>query len=154
MNDSDRDILNHFTYTRAKTLEVLHGITDEMLPRVPDADSQTVAQQFYYISRSTEWFMDTVMGDGGGEVQSIPVDRNELVQLLEVSAHRPSAFFETNPARWNEQFTATIGGGTVETHSGRIWLLTTIDHEVHHRGRILLALRQMGVGGFPVFLYT
>ena len=154
MNATDREIIDHFLHTREKTIELLRGIPDGLLNRTPAGETASVAVQFFHIAVSSEWFMDTVMGDGGGETRQVPGDREGITELLERTGKRPSAFFEPDGDRMDREFTAVIGDGREHTCTGRDWLLTTIDHEVHHRGKIVLALRQWGFGDFPHFLYT
>ena len=90
------------------------------------------------------------MGDGGGTPE-YRFDRDSLVDALRLSTRRLVTFFEADDGRRMGEGYPDVLADKV-THvvwTGRDRVLYLTDHEVHHRGKIVLALRQWGFGDIP-----
>ncbi|MEA2600296.1 MAG: hypothetical protein QOF89_1288 [Acidobacteriota bacterium] len=90
------------------------------------------------------------MGDGGGRPKYRP-DRDGLVEALRLSARRLVTFFEADDGRKMAEVYETTRSDDVTpvVWTGRDRVLYLTDHEVHHRAKIVLALRQWGFGDIP-----
>jgi uncharacterized damage-inducible protein DinB len=83
-------------------------------------------------------------------------DPASIVQALEQSRQRLLDFFEGgDAARMGQTFTLNPrelpdpADGPLEAYTGRNRVLYLTDHEVHHRGKVVLALRQWGMRAVP-----
>lgn len=154
MHVADVQIIEHFEHVRDTTVELLERVPDDLLGAIPDGMPDGIALEFYHIGVSTDWFMYTAIGDVVWEATPGFSDRDRLLQLLLETREHPQALFSATPALLERESTNVFDDGRVYTYSGRDWLLTTIDHEVNHRGRIALALRQMEFTDFPPYRYS
>ena len=154
MHPADKQIIEHFEHVRDTTIELFERVPDGLLGRVPEGMPDGIGLEFYHIAVSTNWFMDTAIGDAVWEAVPGYSDRARLLELLLTTRERPRALLSASPELLERESTIVFDDGRVYTHNGRDWLLTTIDHEVSHRGRLTLALRQMGFTDFPVYRYT
>ena len=152
MNTSDREILDHFVRTRKKTIELFSKVLDEWLSRKPDGEDMSLSWLFMHIADGPNWWMTYCMQDGG-EWQypgNGSFDKNTISDALNASLSRVVTFFESKEDRMNRRFELplekTEGDGS---WLGRNRVLYLADHEVHHRGKIVLALRQWGMTGIP-----
>jgi uncharacterized damage-inducible protein DinB len=79
-----------------------------------------------------------------------PFGRDSVSNALNASLKRVLTFFESKEDRMNRRFELplekTEGDGS---WLGRNRVLYLADHEVHHRGKTVLALRQWGMAGIP-----
>jgi len=153
MTDADRELLDHFRRTREKTIELLACVPDELLPRTPDGETQPL----YYLlahagSSGTHWWMHHVLNDGLEDHHRFPAEKDALLADMQYWRDRVLAYFTAeNGANLGKTFHFDDEYGTRLEWTGRNRLLYFVDHEVHHRGKIVLALRQWGVEGLPFF---
>jgi uncharacterized damage-inducible protein DinB len=153
MDMGDREILEHFARTREKTIGLLERVPDEWLSRKADGEDMTLGWLFMHIANGPDWWMQHCMQDGKGwQYQGDgPFDRTSIQNGLVASCDRVLAFFETEGGEsMGEEFELvpekTVGKGK---WIGRNRILYLADHEVHHRGKIVLSLRQWGMREFP-----
>jgi uncharacterized damage-inducible protein DinB len=150
MHPADQEILDHFRRTRDKTIELVERIPEELLDRTPTAESGPLLRLLAHAGCAEAWRMANVFGDGGPERYDVPPDRAGLAAVMTQARDRVLAFFEANDgANLGRVFSDKKGDGTRRERAGRTWLLYYIDHEVHHRGKIVLALRQLGFTDIP-----
>ncbi len=150
MQDVDREILDHFLRTRQKTIELTKRISDEHLARQPQGEKGPLSHLLAHAGCSGSWWMANVLRDGQGDRKMAPDDRDSLIQEMEYWRHRVLAFFEASDGqRMGETFFFIEKDGSRSEWTGRNRLLYFVDHEVHHRGKIVLALRQWGFTDFP-----
>lgn len=152
MHAADRELLDHFLRTREKTLELVHGIPDDLLARTPAGEAQPLYYLLAHAGCSGDWWFPHVFDDGQPERYLHPAEKTALIAEIAYWRDRVYTFFSARDG-------ADLGGifhfvdddGTRLEWAGRNRLLYLIDHEVHHRGKIVLALRQWGVDGLPCF---
>jgi uncharacterized damage-inducible protein DinB len=156
MNDADKAILDHFTVARDKTLELLERVPAEWLTRQAEGEKHTLGQLFAHIADGPNWWLANVAKDGRGwrPPSTDHRDPAALRQALEASRQRMLDFFAADEGRrMGQEFTFTEREGIVRRYVGRDRVLYLTDHEVHHRGKIVLALRQWGHTDIPFMPY-
>ena len=152
MNTSDREILDHFVHARKKTIELFRKVPDEWLGRKPDGEDMSLSWLFMHIAGGPNWWMNYCMQDGLGQQYpgNGPFDRDSVSNALKASLKRVLTFFESDEDRMHTTFELI----PEKREGDGSWLgcnriLYLSDHEVHHRGEIVLALRQWGMTGIP-----
>ena len=152
MEDADRCILDHFARIRARTIELVAAAPEELLGRTPEGEEMSLHWQFVHIASGPEWWLTNVLRDGGTCGWPPPYAANKacLVQGLAASRDRLVGFFEADDGqRMAQVFTRAEGDGSVSEWTGRDRVLYLTDHDLHHRGRIVLALMQWGFDDLP-----
>jgi uncharacterized damage-inducible protein DinB len=149
MNDADREILKHFRQIRRRTLDLLERIPEEMLTRQAEGEALPLGRLFNHIAYVVDGWMDEFLQDGYGRPK-YREDKASILAALESTADRLTSFFEADDGRrMAEEHPTTMENGTPVVWTGRDRVLYLTDHEVHHRGKIVLALRQWGFGDIP-----
>ena len=156
MEMSDREILDHFVRTREKTIDLVKRVPNDWLSRRADGEDATLGWLFMHIADGPDWWMEHCMRDGQGWQYpgNGPFDRASIQNGLSASFDRVLAFFEYKGGEhMGREFELvpekTEGKGK---WLGRNRVLYLTDHEVHHRGKIVLSLRQWGMSDFPLCL--
>ena len=151
MHASDRELLDHFRRTRDKTLELVQCIPEDWLGRTPPGEPEPLHRMLAHAGCSEAWKMANVLRDGGGSRYPCPPDRAGLIAEITRCRDRVLAFFEAEDgANLGRVFHLIEQDGTRREWTRRNRLLYFIDHEVHHCGRIVLALRQYGLADTPM----
>lgn len=150
MHPADREILKHFRQIRQRTIDLLERIPEEMLARQADGEGLPLGKLFKHIAYVVDGWMEDFMGDGKGRVR-YGDDKAAILAALESTAERLVSFFEAEDGReLGREYPTTLDDGvTPVLWTGRDRVLYLTDHEVHHRGKIVLALRQWGFGDIP-----
>jgi len=150
MNDADRCILDHFARVRNRTIELARQLPGELLARTAEGEEQSLFWLLVHIADAPNWWMTHVAKDGGSWAPSPPFskDRASVLDGLVASRDRVVHFFEADDGRrMGETFSLRHDDGSVEHWTGRDRVLYYTDHELHHRGRIVLALLQWSQHG-------
>jgi uncharacterized damage-inducible protein DinB len=154
MNKIDKEILEHFKKTREKTIEVLKLVPCEWLIRTPDGEKYSLKHLFLHAGCGEAWWMSAVIKDGGKPHYDCGDDKDEMIVAMEDMKQRVISFFTAeNGQRINRTFSWTDENGMKREWTGRDRLFYYSDHEIHHRGKIVLALRQWGMTNFPYIPY-
>ena len=150
MHPADREILKHFRQIRRRTIDLVERIPEEMLTRQADGEGLPLGKLFKHIAYVVDGWMDDFLHDGKG-MPKYADDKASILAALESTAERLVNFFEAEDGRRMEQEHPTTldDGVTPVLWTGRDRILYLTDHEVHHRGKIVLALRQWGFGDIP-----
>ena len=153
MDLGDREILDHFDRTRRKTVDLFKRVPDDWLSRKPGGEDMTLGWLFIHIADGLDWWMEHCMRDGKGWQYpgDGPFDRITIQKGLSASVERILAFFELGDGKWmGEEFELVPEKSEGEGKwLGRNRILYLADHEVHHRAKIVLSLRQWGMRDFP-----
>ena len=147
MNEADRCILDHYARVRNRTIWLVKQLPDDLLARTAEGEEQSLFGLLVHIADGPNWWMTHVMKDGGTWAWPPPCakDRASLLDGLAASRDRLVRFFEADDGRrMGETFSLRHDGGSAEQWTGRDRVLYYTDHELHHRGRIVLALLQWG----------
>lgn len=149
MNDADRQILDHFTHTRQVTIGLARRVPDELLARTPEGEGLPLSRLFLHIAGGVDWWMHHVMCDGRRWPVDCGNDREAVVEALGASRGRLVSFFEADDGQpMGQTFSFTDAEGTTSPWVGRDRVLYLTAHEIHHRGKIVLALRQWQFADF------
>jgi uncharacterized damage-inducible protein DinB len=149
MTAADREILKHFRQIRQRTIDLLERIPEEMLIRQADGEALILGKLFKHIAYVVDGWMEELMGDGKGRPKYAD-DKASILAALESTAERLVSFFEAEDGRsMEDEYDTTLDNGTPVLWTGRDRVLYLTDHEVHHRGKIVLALRQWGFEDIP-----
>ncbi len=147
MNDADRCILDHYVKVRNRTIWLVKQLPDDLLARTAEGEEQSLFWLLVHIADAPTWWMTHVAKDGGTWAAPPPCsrDRASLLDGLAASRDRLVRFFEADGGRrMGETFSLRHDDGSAEQWTGRDRVLYYTDHELHHRGRIVLALLQWG----------
>jgi uncharacterized damage-inducible protein DinB len=151
---SQEAILDYFQRVRARTLDFLADLPEEILER-PPAAGPSVADSLRHIAQGADYWCHHVFLDGVGETKLTRENcsgREALRAALETSAERLRAVFTAGggaalerdfPVPWDKS----------KTYNGTERLLYLAAHEAHHRGRAVQAARELGWAGKVRFPY-
>ncbi len=149
MHPADQEILKHFRQIRRRTIDLLDRIPEEMLIRQAEGEAVPLGRLFKHIATTIDGWLGFDLEDGKGK-PSYQNDKAALLGALESTTERLLSFFEENDgARMGAEYPMTLDNGAPVVWTGRDRVLYLTDHEVHHRGKIVLALRQWGFGDIP-----
>lgn len=150
MNPADREILKHFRQIRRRTIDLVERIPEEILTRQADGEGLPLGKLCKHIAYVVDGWMEELMGDGKG-LPRYADDKSAILDALESTAERLVSFFEADDGRhMGDEYDTTLDDGvTPVIWTGRDRVLYLTDHEVHHRGKIVLALRQWGFADIP-----
>ncbi len=153
LHDADRAILADFTRTRDKTIDLLDSLPADWLSRRAEGEEHALGALFQHIASGTAWWMQHVMDDGAGFTNAQPsVDRATIRADLIKTRDRVIRFFDG--AAMEATYAYPRPDGTTCPLTGRWCVLYLIQHEAHHRGKIVLALRQWGFHEIPFLPYS
>ena len=162
MNDADGEILEHFTRTRDKSIALLQAIPHEWLTRTATGEQHSLGQVFAHLASAVDFWMERCIHDDGQSTVSDPGDKESLIKSLEASRDRLIRFFSLeNGAAMQRIYVRPPGTraaafqdtNNAEQFSGRNRVLYLTQHEAHHRGKIVLALRQWEFSDIPFLPY-
>ena len=152
MHDADREILKHFRHVRAGTAELAGRVPGDLLANTPGGTNNSIARQFLHIADGVDWWMANVMHDGQPRIAWMLQGHDSIPLAMENSADRLITFFTAGDAEtMDEPFTLEHPDGSTATEAGRQRVLYLIGHELHHRGRIVQALRDWEFNDIPFF---
>ena len=150
VNDADREIIDHFTRTREKSIELAQRVPEELLGRTAEGEDFHLGWVFAHIANGVDWWMHGVMCDGQGPVPDYGHDKDSVAQALCASRDRLVSFFSADDGQaMSRTFSRAEEDGSTSEWTGRNRVLYLTSHEVHHRGKIVLALRQWGFSDVP-----
>ncbi len=153
MNDGDREILDHFTRTRAKTIELFQRVPDELVGRTADGEEHSTGWLFGHIAFAVDFWMERCMKDGAAVSEWNENDRGSIARALEATRERLLTFFNASDGAAMGRSYTRVKNNKEETYVGRGRVLYITQHESHHRGKIVLALRQWGFSDIPFLPY-
>ena len=155
MTEADSEILDHFVRTRKKTMELFEQVPDNWLNKTAAGEEMTLGWLFMHIADGPSWWMNHCMGDGRGWQYpgDGPFGKQTIRGALTASLKRVVSFFKADDGtNMNRAFELSPEKREGEgCWTGRNRILYLVGHEVHHRGRIALALRQWGMTELPFF---
>jgi hypothetical protein len=155
VNDADRAILDHFTHIRGKTIVMLRAVDEDLLDQTPDGEQYPLKWGFAHIASGVDWWMQHVMDDGLGFSDNYPSDKDDILDQLTASRDRLVSFFTSDDGEPMARFYALSEEKEPEDGLsewvGRDRVLYLTGHELHHLGRIELALWQFGATDLPDF---
>ncbi|MBI3461631.1 MAG: DinB family protein [Planctomycetes bacterium] len=153
MTEGDREILDHFVRTRGKTIELLKRVPDDWLRRQADGEEHSLGWLFGHIAHGVDFWMERCMRDPRTLLAVDERDKASILSALEASRDRLVSFFTAEDGAPLGRAFTRVKNNVEETFVGRNRVLYLTQHEAHHRGKIVLALRQWGFSDIPFLPY-
>jgi uncharacterized damage-inducible protein DinB len=153
MSVGDKEILEDFKRTRDKTIALFKVIPPRMLAQRAEGEDATLGELLHHIAATVDGWMMRCMEDGGPPPPKYKPTKAAISKALRASQRRLLKFFKAhNGAAMDAVFQRTYQDKTYRfVGRGRVLYLT--QHEAHHRGKIVLALRQWGFVTIPYLPY-
>ncbi|HWB21039.1 MAG TPA: DinB family protein [Phycisphaerales bacterium] len=156
MNPGDKEILADFDRTREVTIQLLKNVPPALLKKKPKGEDAAIAFLFHHISAVVDGWMVSCMQDGGPppdwNLKSAP-SKPALLRHMQASRTRLLKFFNTRNGRAMSANFTRVRDGKTYRFVGRNRVVYLTGHESHHRGKIVLALRQLGFTKIPFIPY-
>jgi uncharacterized damage-inducible protein DinB len=152
-----RELASAFRTVRKNTIQVAEDIPESKYGHVAAPECRTVARMLTHIAISTRIWEEVhkkgltmmVGFDFFGMMEKFnaeeakPRSKAEIVELLRSEGDRFAAWLETVSPKVLEETVTEPDGKTAKTRFER--LLGVKEHEMHHRGQLMLIERQLGI---------
>lgn len=157
MHPADHEILDAFDRTRAATIDLLDRMPDDLLLRTPAGAEKSLAWEFWHIADGVHGWMTWCM-EGGSADDELPqrFSKAELRAILESTREHLLGYFRANEGEAmgrSYRPPSFRHPGRINDFTGRERVLYLTGHEAHHRGKVVLGLRQMGFTDVPFIPY-
>ncbi len=149
LSDGDREILEAFDRARGKTIALLKIVPAKLLVRKPEGEDVSLGELFHHIASTCDGWMARAMIDGGPPPATYNASKPSISKALSASRKRVLSFFKADGGAMMEKVFTPSRQGKTYRFVGRNRVSYLTQHEVHHRGKIILALRQWGVTEIP-----
>ena len=155
-----KDIADAFRTVRKNTITIAEEIGEQHYGFQPTPDTRTVAQQLVHIALITRFQLQiqevekrtTMVGfdflafrAGLIAEDSKPRNKAEIVALLKSEGDRFASWVETLSDDFLAQRVSMPPGAQPDSKSRFELLLGTKEHEMHHRGQLMLIERMLGI---------
>lgn len=147
--DGDREIIDAFDRARSKTIALLKGVPAQMLSKKADGEDVTLGELFHHIAATCDGWMARAMNDGGPTPNAYVASKPAISKALSASRKRMVKFFKADGGMMMAKVFTPSRQGKIYQFTGRNRVSYLTQHEVHHRGKIILALRQWGISDIP-----
>jgi len=152
-----KDLANAFRTVRKNTIQVAEDIPEQHYNHVPAADCRSVARMFTHVALATQIWeeihknrLTTLVGfDYAGIMsrfnteEAKPRTKAEILDLLRSEGEKFAGWLETTAPEFLAETVTEPDGKTAKTRFER--LLGAKEHEMHHRGQLMLIERQLGI---------
>jgi uncharacterized damage-inducible protein DinB len=152
-----KDLASAFRTVRKNTIQVAEDIPESQYGHVAAPECRTVARMLTHIAISPRIWeevhkkgLTTLVGfdfvgmmDKFNTEEIKPRSKAEIVELLRTEGERFAAWLETVRPEFLEETVTEPDGKTAKTRFER--LLSAKEHEMHHRGQLMLIERQLGI---------
>lgn len=140
-------LLPHFDHEAASTRRILECVPEDKLSFKPHSKSMSLGQLAGHVA-DLPAFLSVMIETDELELSTaefkpfLPKTRAELLEHFDQQAAAARALLaKTDEKKMAETWRLTFKGGTVMHGIRREVLLTTIAHQVHHRGQLTVYLR-------------
>ena len=153
-----KDLASAFRTVRKNTIQVAEDIPESQYGHVAAAECKSVARMLAHIAVATRIWdeidrkrrLTTLVGLNFQEMrdrfeaeESKPRSKAEIVDLLRTEGEQFAAWLETLTPEFLGEMVTEPDGKTQKSHLER--LLGAKEHEMHHRGQLMLIERQLGI---------
>ena len=153
-----REMAKAFRTVRGNTIQIARDIPEDQYDFVPAPGTKSVSQLLRHIAYCVLIHYDfhrdkrvttlagydfSAIGQRAAAAESVPRSKDEIIALLETEGEAFASWLESlSPEFLDEVFTDPMGGNprTRLEH-----LLGAKEHEMHHRGQLMLIERMVGV---------
>lgn len=153
MDDGDKEILEDFKRTRDKTIALLKEIPPRMLAQRAEGEDATLGELFHHVAATVDGWMMRCMGDNGPPPPKYKAGKGAIAKALRASQRRLLKHFKADGGTAMSAVYQRSYGEKTYRFIGRNRVLYLTQHEAHHRGKIVLALRQWGFVKMPFLPY-
>jgi uncharacterized damage-inducible protein DinB len=154
-----KELAASFRTVRRNTIQTAHDIPEDKYGFSPAADSRTVAQTLVHIAfgpgiqmhihangiddLAKVPFMELVQGIRAEEAKSRT--KSEIISLLESEGQKVASYLEGLSDTFLSQSVSMPPGSDPATKSRLEMLLSPKEHEMHHRGQLMVVQRMLGI---------
>jgi uncharacterized damage-inducible protein DinB len=152
-----KELANAFRTVRKNTIQVAEDIPESKYSFVAAAEVRSVARMLTHVAIATRIFEDahkkrltTLVGfdffgllDRFAAEEAKPRSKAEIVDLLRTEGEQFAAWMETLTPEFLAETVLEPDGKTAKSRFER--LLGAKEHEMHHRGQLMLIERQLGI---------
>jgi uncharacterized damage-inducible protein DinB len=152
-----KELASAFRTVRKNTIQVAEDIPESKYNFVPAPDVRSVARMLTHIAIATRIFeevhkkrLTTLAGfdffgtlDRFAAEEAKPRSKAEILALLRTEGEQFAAWMETLSPEFLAETVTEPDGKTAKTRFER--LLGAKEHEMHHRGQLMLIQRQLGI---------
>jgi uncharacterized damage-inducible protein DinB len=154
-----RELAASFRTVRNNTIQIANDIPEESYSFRPSADSRTVGQTLAHIAMVSAFqthvhqnridsltkvnFPELLQGFGREESQ--PRSKAELIALLKTEGDKYAAYLESLPESFLAEPVGMPPGAEPSTKSRLEMLMSAKEHEMHHRGQLMIMQRMLGM---------
>jgi uncharacterized damage-inducible protein DinB len=157
MNYGGKELAEAFRTVRKNTIQVAQDIPEEKYNHVAAPEVRSVARMLTHVAVSTHIWeevhkkrLTTLVGfdffgvlDQFNAEEAKPRTKAEIVQLLQNEGDKFTTWLETLTPEVLAETVTEPDGKTDKTRFER--LLGAKEHEMHHRGQLMLIERQLGI---------
>lgn len=157
MNYGSKEVANAFRTVRKNTIQVAEDIPESKYDFVAAPEVRPVARMLAHVALSTRIWerfnkegLTTLVGfnfaglmEEFNAEEAKPRSKAELVNLLRTEGESFAAWVETLTPEFLAATVTEPDGKTVKTRFER--MLSCKEHEMHHRGQLMLIERQLGI---------
>jgi uncharacterized damage-inducible protein DinB len=152
-----KELASAFRTVRKNTIQVAEDIPESKYSFVAAAEVRSVARMLTHVAIATRIFEDvhkkrltTLVGfdffgllDRFAAEEAKPRSKAEIVDLLRTEGEQFAAWMETLTPEFLAETVLEPDGKTAKSRFER--LLGAKEHEMHHRGQLMLIERQLGI---------
>ena len=152
-----KELASAFRTVRKNTIQVAEDIPDSQYGHVAAPECRTVARMLTHIAISPRIWeevhkkgLTTLVGfdffgmlDEFNAEEARPRSKAEIVELLRTEGDRFASWLDTVKPEFLEEMVTEPDGKTQKSRFER--LLSAKEHEMHHRGQLMLIERQLGI---------
>ena len=154
-----KELAASFRTVRANTIQIAEEIPESQYEFGPAPDVRPVGKLLFHISQVTELalyihqgkitnmadvpFMD-LLGRLRAE-EAKPRTKSEIVAALNAEGERFAAFLESLSEPFLAEIVTMMPGSEPATKSRLELLMSSKEHEMHHRGQLMLIERMLGI---------
>jgi len=158
-NYGGKELAAAFRTVRKNTIQVAEDIPESKYDFKATPDTRTVAQTLVHIAFGPEFQLhvqENKISDMTkvnfpelfqkiSAEESKPRNKADIIALLQAQGDRFASFVEGLPDSFLDEVLAMPPGGAPPTRSRFDMLLSAKEHEMHHRGQLMLLERMVGV---------
>jgi uncharacterized damage-inducible protein DinB len=139
--------------TRDKTIALLKSVPPKLLAGKAKGEDEALGQLFHHIAATVDGWMMRCMKDGGAPPPTYKPSKPAIMKALRASQKRLPKHFAAKGGKAMSAIYKPMRSGKTYRFTGRDRVHYLTQHEVHHRGKIVLALRQWGFTKIPFMPY-
>ena len=153
-----KELASAFRTVRKNTIQVAEDISEQHYNHIPAPDCRSVARMLTHVAISTQIWdeihrkqrLTTLVGlnfigmmDRFHAEEAKPRSKAEILALLQTDGEQFATWLDTTTPEFLAEMVTEPDGKTAKSRFERI--LGAKEHEMHHRGQLMLIERQLGI---------